>query len=275
MQDQDLDKVMETWIEHETRAAPKLRPAPRVYRLLEVKRQKPRFSFFRTQWAAMGAAVIALLVVLYAALFQLPNFVSMPASPAPPVGIREGFPADKGTTPAPTPSDGKGPRRSVPVFRYLHFEIQRAGDSQVESVDLTAPQAAVTLTSKDTYRLYFELNQASYVYIFQETASGDVLRLFPNLSYSHRDNPLPPHQPVAVPTAPDGFYVQGTAGAERLDVLVAAAPLVDLNERYDQYIQAEDADRQREMAQLLLEYLDALAATPSPNLDNLTFTFQH
>jgi cytoskeletal protein RodZ len=68
MDKKKFDKIMDQWAAHEMEAAPDLSPNQEVYRKLEEKKKKPRFSLFswpvRVVAVGIAAALIALVIIV-------------------------------------------------------------------------------------------------------------------------------------------------------------------------------------------------------------------
>jgi len=271
MTDRDFEKLMDTWADQEAASAPQLRPTAAMYRMVRARGKRKPLLRLSLRWAALGAAVVCLLVVAVTL-----TVVRLPSDGIAAVGLREGFASERGIIirgPAATP--GKGPRRGPLFFGELMFQFHRPGSEFVEGVDLRiARQEAVALTSADNYRLFLEPAQDCYVYLFQRTASDALVRLFPDETYGPLQNPLRQGQPYYVPAEPHWFYLEGKPGDEHLYVVASTQPLQDLEGLYARYSQADESDR-REILSRLLEMLETAAEAHGEGSAGWAFAFQH
>jgi len=189
MRDDDFEKVIDAWADHEIESAPEMRPTAEMHRLVRARQKQISVAGFSPRWAAVGVVVAGLVVlaVLYAAFFQ-------PSGPGQQVALvaqRQGFAAEKGVVIKKGSPSEKGPRRGPTPFRNLLLQFQKQGSQVVEAIDLqNPPEEMLTLTSADNYRLLLELAKERHVYVFQLTSSGLLVQLFPNEAYSVVENPL-------------------------------------------------------------------------------------
>jgi cytoskeletal protein RodZ len=88
MDKKKFDKIMDEWAAHEMKAAPDLKPSPKVYQKLEEKKKKPRFVLF--SWPVrLAAAGIAAALIIVVIVLQPPKEVG------PFVGLRKGAVTEK------------------------------------------------------------------------------------------------------------------------------------------------------------------------------------
>jgi hypothetical protein len=275
MKDQDFDQAMDAWADHETEAAPEMRPTADMYRMVRTKQKRP-VPFFYSRWAAVGAAVVGLMVfaVLYTALFlKVPSGREVAL-----VGQRAGFASERGVVVRGTPPPRKGSKGEPVPFERLMFHFQRQGSQLVEGLDLQVPQEEmISLASADNYRLLLEPAQDRCVYIFQLTSSGILVKLFPNGTYSSVQNPLQQGRTVHLPSEPNWFYLDETvaslAGEERLYIVASAQPMPDLDDLYAQYVQADDESNRQALLSSLLEKIATIEETPSEAVAGWVFVF--
>jgi hypothetical protein len=277
MRDQDFDQAMDAWADHETEAAPEIRPTADMYRMVRAKQRRP-VPFLHSRWAAVGAAVVGLMMfaVLYTALFlNVPSGQEMAL-----VGQRAGFASEREVVVRGTTPPHKGPKGEPVPFERLMFHFQRQGSQLVEGLDLQVPQEeTISLASADNYRLLLEPAQDRYLYIFQLTSSGVLVKLFPNGTYSSIQNPLRQGRTVHLPSEPNWFYLDETAaslaGEERLYIVASAQPMPDLEDLYAQYVQADDESNRQALLSSLLEKIAAVEETPSEDVAGWVFVFNH
>jgi hypothetical protein len=155
------------------------------------------------------------------------------------------------------------------------FQFQERGAPFVEGIDLRVPPAEpVSLAAEDNYRLYLEPTGTCYAYVFQYTASGDLVRLFSNETYSAVQNPLRLGRPSYVPAEPSWLYADGERGQERLYVLVSMRPLPELEDRYERYARAREPRRARTLDDLLAWIGPDRGALPD-GASGWAFSFDH
>ncbi len=279
MEEQQFEQTMEAWAEHETRSAPELRPTAEMYRMLKASTKTSFWSVIMSHRMALGTAVasLVLLVTLYVVLYD-PFFLFHP----PPgeeiavVAMRKGYASEKGTVVQPTvvPA-GKGQRGQAAFFEQLFFQFQNPGSPMVVAVDIRAPrEEAIVLTSADNYRLALEPSIDSHVYAFQLTSSGLLARLFPNSAYASSRNPLRQGQTYYLPAEPNWFYLAEGQGEERLYIVASTQQLLELEEMYAQYQQAEATPQKEEILSRLLRVLEIFQQTESNELAAWLFAFQ-
>jgi len=259
MRDQDFEKIMEAWAEHETASAPDLHPTADVYRMVRARqKRRPIFPALSSRMTlATAAASLTLFLVAYIVLFQ-PSLRS--GSPSGQwvalVGQREGFVAERDVVVRDvTPDTGKG-RGSVP-FGQLLLHVQKPDARFVEAINLQAPpKGTIRLTSADNYRLLLAPGKDGYVYVFQFTSSSTLVKLFPNSVYSAARNPLQRGRTYYLPSKPNWFYLGQEKGKERLYVVASPGPLPDLEDLYTRYSQAQGEADEQEILSSLLQQLE-------------------
>ena len=259
----DFEKTMDAWADHETASAPEMSPTPEMYRMVRARRGKPSALTYR-RWAALGAAVATLFIVVVLSAVLLNRRGGVQSAY---VKQREGFGDKKGAVVVATPR-GKGPQRGPVCLGQLAFQYQRAGSSVIEAIDLLAPSpGTVALTSEDNYRLRLEPLRACYAYVFQQTPTGDLVRLSPDEAFDAFHNPLAREQVVFMPSDPNWLYVEGPTGLHRLYVVASTNPVTALSDIYATYVQARGSQK----AQALADLVDALN---TQGTERWTFTFE-
>lgn len=252
MSDNEFDKTLDAWADQEAASAPDMRPTQEMYRLVRA-RAKRRLSLALPRWTTVGAAAASLVVLtIVSTLILYPTILVRTPSESQLTYIkqREGFAAHKGGPVRETPT-GKGPQRGSACLQPL-FQIQKQDAQFVEEIDLRSPPTEpISLTAEDNYRLLLEPVGDCYVYAFQLTSSGELVKLYPNEAYSAALNPLRQGQPVYVPSQPIWLYVDGKTGQERLHVIASAQPLQALDDLYMQYSQARKPRKPQALADLL------------------------
>jgi hypothetical protein len=263
MRDEDLEKIMERWADHEIASAPEMHPTADMYRMVRAKMRRNRFSvlFARRFAVAAAAAGLVVFLVFYTMIFQ-PDMRS-----GAPVGQkvalveqREAFPAEKGVVVkgAVSPS-GKSGRGGPAVFSQLMFQYQKQDSKSVEGIDLQLPQEEmVTLTQADNYRLLLEPVEDRYVYVFQITPSNILARLFPDEAYSAVQNPLQAGSRHYLPSEPNWFYLRGDVGEAHIYVVASPLPLRGLEDAYIHYTQMYDETQKQELLAQLVNTLETI-----------------
>jgi hypothetical protein len=273
MRDQDFEIIMERWADHEIASAPEMHPTADMYRMVQAKTRRNRFSVLFARHSAVAAAAISLVVflVFYTMIFQPAIRSSAPAGQKVALIEQRGaFPAEKGVIvkgAVSPPEKGRGGEPAI--FRRLMFQYQKQDSQSVEGIDLQIPQEeVVTLTPADNYRLFLEPVEDRYVYVFQLTPSDILMRLFPEEVYSAVQNPLQARSQYYLPSEPNWFYLGGGVGEERLYVVASPRLLQGLEDAYIRYTQIGDESQKQE---LLAELLNRLESIP----DSSIFVFYH
>ncbi len=280
MQDKDFDEIVDTWVDHETESAPEMRPTADMYRLVRAKQKRKPAFFVRSRWAVAGATIASLVAILYVVL-QSSVLQGPPSGQEVAwVGQREEFVSGRGVVVEPVPPMEKGPRSGAISFGQLVFHFQKQNLRFVQGVDLQAPhEETITLTPADNYRLLLEPAEDWYVYVFQLTSSDDLLKLFPNETYSAVQNPLQQGQTYYLPPEPNWFYLDQDAalhpGEERLYIVASAQSIQALDESYAQYSQADDESDKQLILAGLIEVLDTVESIYPGKAGGWAFRFEH
>lgn len=261
MRDQDFEKIMEAWAEHEAASAPDLRPTADMYRMLQSRqKRRPIFPAFSPRVTLAAAAASLTLFVVATILLFRPSMRSdfAPVQRVALLGQREGFvPESEVVVKGATIVSYNEKQRSRPPSVQLLFQLQKRDARFVESFFLLArPKEAITLTSADNYRLLLAPGRDRYVYIFQLTASNTLVKLFPNRVYSAARNPLQRGRTYYLPPKPNWFYLGQGQGEERLYVVASPGPLSDLEDLYARYSQADSETDAQEILSNLLQQLE-------------------
>jgi len=273
MRDQDFEKIMEAWAEHETASAPDLHPTADLYRMVRARqKRRPIFPAFSPRVTLAAAAVsLTLFVVATILLFQPSMRSDLPSvQRVALVGQREGFVAEsdvvvRGAT---IVSYNEKNRTGPPAVQLL-LHLQRRDTRFIEAINLLAPpKETITLTSADNYRLLLAPGRDGYVYIFQLTSSNTLVKLFPNRVYGAARNPLQRGRIYYLPSKPNWFYLGPESGEERLYVVASPGPLSDLEDLYARYSQADSETVEQE---ILFSLLQQLETAP----DGWVFIFDH
>jgi hypothetical protein len=156
------------------------------------------------------------------------------------------------------------------------LQVDRVGAAHVIGIDLrTVQETTISLTAADNYRLLVEPARTCYLYVFQHTFSGSLVRLFPGETYSVSKNPLSSGQRVHLPSEPNWLYVGEHEGQDRLYVIASAQPLHDVEAIYMRYAQAEDISSKQEAVDRLLERLDSAGTAGSQGVSLWLIALDH
>jgi|GEM_PF-5598827 len=241
--------------------------------------QAGRSVWSRLYVAAGGTALLAVLAILYMV------YVAPPAAPAPPiqtpVGLRKGFlPGRGGSEKVPdTAARGQVPANAQHggrAFSRLLLQYQRPEARRVREFDLRRSAGEpFSLTAEDNYRLVLDVSAYRHVYVVQISPDLAPLMLFPNRKHSRMTNPVPPGRSLQLPGDPHWFHLGNTAGEERLLILAAETPFRKLEELWQHYLTAADAEEQQTCRHQLVELLQTLSSTSDIPLEIAEFTFRH
>jgi hypothetical protein len=223
------------------------------------------------------AASLAALAILFLVLFPpiLPTVQQLAL-----LEQREVFPSETGwdfTEPEGPKRGDKGDKgKGEPVLGMLLLQFRRPGSSVVQAIDLQRPGGEpLVLTPADDYRLLLEPGRDWHVAIFQLTASGTLVQLFPNEVYGTATNPIPAGQQVYIPAEPNWLFLDQHPGEERLVVIASPHPLTELDGLYEQYTQALGGTAEQDRLAEMLESLDTIEHAPSGTVSRWVFEFQH
>lgn len=280
MNDEEFEKIMDSWASHEIESAPQMRPTEDMYKKVQAKQKKE--SFFKrflfapsVRWATAGLVTASLIafVVLYPIIFR-PS-----GQDAFSIGHRKGFSEKDGPIETPFIHRGSGPKKDRIPFKYIVFQYYTQGTQNVQEVnaiDIRVPQKErIVVTRDENYRLFLQPLRNCYVYIYQLDSQGQLGQLFPNETYTSLQNPLQQRQTYYFPSEPNWFYPGEHPGEERLYILVSTQVRQDWEEQYTQYAQTEDSqDRQKALARFL-ETIEAVGEDPEENAEGWVFTFTH
>jgi len=280
MNDEEFEKIMDSWASHEIESAPQMRPTEEMYQKVQAKqKQEPFFKRFlfapSVRWATAGlvAASLIAFVVLYPIIFP-PS-----GQDAFSIGQRKGFSEKDGHIETPFTYRGQDPKKDQIPFKYIVFQYYTQGAQDVQevnAVDIRVPQKErIVVASDENYRLFLQPARNCYVYIYQLDSLGQLGQLFPNKTYTALKNPLQQRDTYYFPSEPNWFYPGEHPGEERLYILASTQVRQDWEEQYVQYARAEDSlDRQKKLARFL-ETIEAVGEDPEENADRWVFIFTH
>lgn len=280
MRDEKFEKTMEAWVKHETLSAPEMHPTVEMYRMVEA-RGKPGILanlFSRRALWATAVASLMVLTVLYVRLYDpFRLFAPPPAPEVAYVGLRAAFASEKGRIVIGTagPSRG-GPKKEPTILAQLVLQSQEPDSPFVQAVDMqNPPHEAIKLTSADNYRLVLEPVKDGYVYVFQLTSPGVLVKLFPNETYHPARNPVRQGQLHYLPSEPNWFYLSQEKGEERLYVVASREPLPQLEDGHSEYSAADEGPRKQRLLSTLVEALETINETHADTAAGWVFSIDH
>jgi hypothetical protein len=279
MSDEDFERTLDEWADHEIESAPEPRPTEEMYRLVRARGQEKPFILRspRPIMLVMALSTLALVVVLYGLLVRPANlYAPRSLQQIAYVGQREG-PIEEGlVVHEPAVPKGKGPKRAGILFERLWFQFLEQDSQVVESVDLQAPQdEVITLGATDNYRLLVQPSENTHVYVFQLSPDNHLARLFPNETYATGRNPLPQGESFHLPAAPNWFYLRAGKGEERLYLVASTQPASSLERLYAQYRQASDRPSRQQHLSALLDMLETGVDTTAGEAAGWVFIIGH
>jgi hypothetical protein len=277
MKNEDLDNLMNTWLEEEVRHAPDIRPSAEVTRQLEAASATGRFSRPRWHVIAGAAAVLATAILYIVSFMPAPE----PAPPIPtPVGTRRGFlPGRGGSEKGPArPARAEtlpAPKKGGRVFSELLLQYQRPTARRIREFDLRQPPPQdFTLSAADNYRLALSVTAFRHVYVVQLGPNRDPMLLFPHRKYSPLGNPLPAGRRLQLPNDPFWFHLGETGGEDRLLIMASETPFRKLEDLWNGYATTVDTDEQLAARHRLVELLQSLPAAADVKLDMTIFVIR-
>ncbi len=290
MKKQELEKLMQDWVDREEKSTPELRPTREMYRRIQAgKRTGPVLLYQNYYTIGAVAAGLVLLVALYF-LFVQPIYMNRLSTGVELafLGQRNGFAAEPGVVVRHAGKTGKGVDQKSRLIETgpfgkldiqnsgIQFQFQRAGSRFVEGIDLL--QAAVTplnLTVSDNYRLLLELQTDCYLYIYQSSVTGGIVQLFPNATLSGCENPVPRERQILLPEEPDWFYLHQEPGEHLLYILITATPLNEVEDNYRLYQKAGEASEREEISAVILNLINGMVKEPLQETSGTLFRFNH
>ena len=133
------------------------------------------------------------------------------------------------------------PVKSIPLKVDIGW-VYRSNEGQSQPETLTRQ---TELHSGDHYKIIFAPAQKTYVYLFQQDASGNIEQLFPRQGSADNQNPTRPKETYFVPGQSQWFFLDNTTGTERFYFLVSEQADKLLEDQYQQVVNA----RQQQEAQ--------------------------
>lgn len=260
------------WMEGEVRNAPDIQPRPDVYQRLK---QETRFltRFFSSRnlrWLAVGTAgaFLVILTVLGPDIFRpFSSDEQIQTAGAPAVGLRESD-SDKNLSAAmeaPQKNAARGreeksasaPRlpsepKKQEALRQIWLEIRKDGLSSPMVVDLLSPSPSIPdMTTQDNFRLALRSSGRRFVSVFLSFSGGQILRLFPNETYSPMENPPPADRVVFLPSPPNWFFLQEAEGSTVLYILLSESSPPRWEELYENMSRASHPERSNRLSREL------------------------
>ncbi|MCJ7680240.1 MAG: DUF4384 domain-containing protein [Candidatus Aminicenantes bacterium] len=248
------EQLLARWMEGEVRNTPDIKPRPDVYQRLEQKtRFRTRlFSSRNLRWLAVGTAgaFLVILTVLGPDIFRpFSSDEQIQTAGAPAFGLRKSdseknvgaameAPQKKAFRGKEEKSAAAPQRSSEPkkqeALRQLWLEIRKDGLSGPMVVDLLSPSPSIPdLTFRDNFRLVLRSTEVRYVSVFLSFSGGQILRLFPNETYSPTEKPPPAGSVVFLPSPQNWFFLQEAGGSAVLYVIQSVSSPARWDELYE------------------------------------------
>lgn len=144
---------------------------------------------------------------------------------------------------------------------YLLFKVNYVYRSGGKG-DFEKLTSGSVLHSGDHYKIIFTSTEECYVYIFQVDSANKIYRLFPMKSFGgvtvNNFNPVQARKTYYIPAEKKSFILDQQTGTEKIYFLSSRERDLQLEEQYEQYLEAqrEKTDFEVQLDQLdhLLEY---------------------
>jgi hypothetical protein len=273
MDDKKFENILDEWMSHEIQEVPELHPREEMYKRIKEKQRKTRWTLFPKplRWTAVGAAaaVIILMIVFY------------PGQEGPAIGLRKGYvigrgDPHKGPITEAKKGEKKGEKKGPMMFDALHFQYLKMGTSLIEEIDMQAPEEEkFFLSSKDNYRILFQLRQELYIYIYQLDSSNMLIRLFPYDELSPGKNPVQKGELFYLPAAPNWLFSKKRRGEEKIYVIASSSPKLAWDELYEQYSRLKKKKKKLEFVSRLLDEFAAVKKGLIESTEVQIFTFHN
>lgn len=221
IEDDELDGLLERWVERQVAAAPELRPPEALRRRVARRRRRPLVFFARLA----AAAVIVFALVALGRHFLGEGPAGPPERPFELVAWRGQSEAE---IEGPVLLEARGPKKGG-AFTQLLFQYHHAGAPTITSVDVEdPPDEAIELVVGDRLRVGLRPARESFVHLFLVREDGDFQRLFPEPTLSPATNPLPGAVSRYVPAEPGWLGVNVAGRGTRLVAVAAREAIVAL-----------------------------------------------
>jgi polyhydroxyalkanoate synthesis regulator phasin len=167
---------------------------------------------------------------------------------------------------------------AIPV-NNLGFKINFLYRSKGQGDFLPITQGAV-LHSGDHYKILIEPMEASYVYLFQQDGSGQIVRLFPMKTFAgvtlNNENPMQAQQKYYLPAKTKSFKLDRTLGTETFYFTASRHPDLVLENFYEAIERARKNNQPNLSAALQAEFTQTLNFEPKgPFLDEIVDDVSH
>ena len=274
MPDENFEKRMEDWADHEAGLAPELRPTAEMVRLVEEKGKRRGFHFSFPRSSHVGVVLVSLSVIIitYISLFKPDLLMAPPPEQLAYVSQREVRMPKAPITTLETHPPEKGKGRGSRIHQLVEFQVHRGDPHRIEALDLRQGKFdPLTLTSQDSFRLLIKANQKRYLYIYQLIPTGEFQPLHPQIELQ----PMPANQKVFLPVKPNWFYLSGEPGKYCLFLITSPYRIIELEDLFDQYVEAfalaegpvPDPTAPQTAASALESYILSIAASANPDLE--------
>jgi hypothetical protein len=278
MSKEDFDELMDSWVDHESKRAPELRPSEEMYRMVEAQGEQGFGSFASQHWLTAGIALACLVILAIAYNSLVTPFYPPQVPPAKVVALvalRTDDSHHRGATAVELPEKGgKGPEVTSDFFNYLTLQIHTPGSVTAKDINLLQqPAGTITLTPENDYSLILAVAQDAYLYIFQSNPAFGITKLFPEEDFNPALNPLRTGEAIELPSEPYWFYLKAVGGQNTLFILAAEEYQGDLEEYYTRYRLADDEAEQITLADNALHLIEQLPTLQPGEVELWTFRF--
>lgn len=178
------------------------------------------------------------------------------SAPPPPARKIQSLPPKKETVP-PKKETAPSPKKKVATFpqtsqqqspKLTLLYIYRAL-GQGKFLRLTDQGS---MQSGDHYKIFFEVPESAYVYIFQADSSGEIFGLFPLSDFrgekvENLSNPAKPGTKYFIPAQDKSFVLDQQVGMEQFYFLMLPERDIELERQYEIVLKAQNAKNPKEL----------------------------
>lgn len=126
------------------------------------------------------------------------------------------------------------------LFKVKNNYFQQSTPGQaIKTFEINEKQEMpVTISPNDNYRILLQFEKQSWVYIFQQNEQQQLVKLFPNQSFSNQQNPIRPFQQMVFPDS-NWLHSQNIQGKQTIYILASSEPQDNLDRLYNKYVQTK------------------------------------
>jgi hypothetical protein len=276
----DFDRLMEKWVDHETRSVPDLHPSQEMYRLVESTRQTKGVHLIRAGWKQIAIASVSLMVLVITFLLVTRPSIFFDRQPEAAVAylpVQSGPEIDKEVIVlAPRPPE-KGVRTEPgepQLFDQIVLQTYLPGAMAVESFDLRYPlRSQLVITAEHLHRMQIESKLELYLYIYHFNPLGEPGQLFPNPVYCPIGNPVHSGERFTIPEEPDWFSILGEVGQHRIVLVASPDPIHQLDDLYLTYLQGKQGLERESALTAFSTYLQNIFTQPAGDIQVWAYPF--